>query len=93
MNGARFALADRMIEYIGYLAGALTVFSYSPQVVKAWRTKEVKDLSFAMIALLLTAGATWIVYGITSKDLPVIATNVGTVSMNAAMMAAKVKFK
>lgn len=84
---------EKYVTYIGYLAGALTVISYSPQVVKAWKTKEVKDLSFAMIALLLTAGVTWIIYGITSKDWPVIATNVGTVSMNTAMMMAKVKFR
>lgn len=82
-----------MTEYIGYAAGALTVISYFPQVLKAWRSKEVKDLSLAMVALLITAGATWIIYGVVSKDLPVIATNVGTVSMTTAMMVAKVKFK
>ena len=82
-----------MTEYIGYAAGALTVVSYLPQVRKAWRTREVKDLSFAMIALLITAGVTWIIYGITTKDVPVIATNVGTVSLTTAMMIAKVRFR
>jgi MtN3 and saliva related transmembrane protein len=81
-----------MIEYIGYAAGALTVVSFLPQVVRTWRTKETKDLSFGMFALLITAGALWITYGVMSTDWPVIGTNVGTVTLNVAILAAKLRY-
>ena len=79
-------------EYIGYVAGATTVLSFLPQVRRAWKTKEVKDISAKMIILLLVAGGLWITYGILSSDVPVILTNVGMVSLNALLMTAKVRF-
>ncbi len=82
-----------MTEYIGYVAGVLTVVSFLPQVIRTWRTKETKDLSFGMFALLITAGALWITYGALSTDWPVVATNVGTVILNCAILAAKIRFR
>ena len=80
-------------QYLGYLAGFLTVVSFLPQVLRVWRTKEVKDLSFKMFVLLIIAGSLWITYGVITTDWPVIATNVGTVSFNAAILAAKVRYR
>jgi len=79
--------------YLGYLAGALTVISYLPQVVRAWRTKRVADLSWLMVALLVTAGALWITYGIVSSQMPVIVTNVGTTLLTAALLVLKFRFR
>jgi len=81
-----------MTEYIGYVAGALTVVSFLPQVLRAWRTKQTDDLSFGMFALLITAGLLWITYGVMSTDWPVIATNVGTVALNCGILGAKIRF-
>ena len=77
---------------IGTAAGACTVVSYAPQVIKAWKTKNVDDLSFRMFVLLITAALLWITYGVLTSSLPVIATNVGTLALNASILAAKVKF-
>ncbi len=82
-----------MIQYIGFTAGFLTVVSFLPQVIQAWKTKRVKDVSFWMIAILMTAAATWIVYGIAEKDMPVIVTNMASFMMQSAIMTAKIKFK
>ena len=79
--------------YLGYVAGALTVISFLPQVLRTWRTRETKDLSIGMFALLITAGALWITYGVVTSDTPVIATNVGMVTLNAAILTAKLRFK
>lgn len=79
--------------YLGYLAGALTVVSYFPQAVRAYRTKKVDDVSWAMVALLVTAGALWIVYGITTSQMPVILTNIGTTLLTGAILVAKFKFR
>lgn len=33
-----------MIEYLGYFAGTLTVFSFLPQVYRSWQTRRTGDL-------------------------------------------------
>ena len=82
-----------MIHYLGYFAGVLTVGSFLPQVVRAWRTKQTRDLSFAMFALLIVSGSLWVVYGIVNADVPVIATNGGMVSLNGALAIAKARYR
>jgi len=82
-----------MLRSLGYVAGLLTVGSFLPQVVRAWRTKQTRDLSLAMFALLITSGSLWIVYGIVKSDWPVIATNSGMVALNGALAAAKMRYR
>ena len=81
------------VHSLGYAAGVLTVGSFLPQVVRAWRTKQTRDLSLAMFALLITSGSLWVVYGILNSDWPVIATNGGLVALNGALAAAKVRYR
>lgn len=81
-----------MVSYIGFAAGTLTVISFLPQVIQAWKTKKVQDVSFAMMALLMAGAATWIAYGVLTDDMPVILTNVLALTFQAAIMTAKIKF-
>ncbi len=83
----------QLTPYVGYLAGVLTVLSLLPQVLRAWRTKQTKDLSIRTFLLLITAGVLWITYGVMAKDWPVIATNAGMVMLNGAILTAKLRFK
>jgi MtN3 and saliva related transmembrane protein len=78
---------------LGYVAGVLTVMSFLPQVVRAWRTKQTRDLSLWGFALLITAGTMWVVYGAASGDWPVVATNTGMVVLNVALLAAKLRYR
>jgi MtN3 and saliva related transmembrane protein len=80
-----------MVSELGYVAGMVTVASFLPQVVRAWRTRQTRDLSLASLALLMTAGSMWILYGALSRDWPVVATNSGMVGLLALLAAAKVK--
>lgn len=82
-----------MVSELGYVAGAITVTSFLPQVVRAWRTRQTRDLSLSSLALLMTAGSLWILYGALSRDWPVVATNGGMVSLLALLAAAKVRFR
>lgn len=81
-----------MLHWLGTIAGVITVGSFLPQVVRAWRTKRTGDLSLGTFALLVFAGTMWMVYGAFMRDWPVVATNAGMVAMNAALAVAKVKF-
>ncbi len=81
-----------MIQYLGYFAGILTVGSFLPQVIRVWRTRQTRDLSLSMFALLSTASSLWIIYGAITRDWPVVLTNVGMVTLNGAIATAKVRY-
>ena len=81
------------IVYLGYFAGAITVLSFLPQVLRAWRSRQTRDLSMGMFALLVTAGSLWMVYGAVNHDWPVVATNAGMVALNGALVVAKLRYK
>lgn len=81
-----------MIAYLGYFAGLLTVGSFLPQVIRVWQTRQTRDLSLSMFALLSTASSLWIIYGVIAKDWPVVLTNVGMVALNGAIAVAKVRY-
>lgn len=78
---------------VGYVAGITTVVSYVPQVVRTWRTKETKDLSLGMFALLVTADILWITFGAMSTQMPVILTNVALLILAISLLVAKLKFR
>lgn len=81
-----------MIRYLGYFAGLLTVGSFLPQVIRTWQSRQTKDLSLGMFALLATASSLWIIYGIVTADWPIIVTNSGMVAMNGALAVAKLRY-
>lgn len=81
------------MQYLGFVAGFLTVSSFLPQVVRTWRTRRTADLSFGMVVLLVASASLWILYGVVRRDWPVIATNTGVVSLTGMLLAAKARFK
>lgn len=85
-------MADN-VSYLGYVAGSVTVLSFLPQVIRAWRTRQTRDLSMGMFALLVTSGLLWMLYGAMIRDWPVVATNVGMVALNGALVIAKLRYK
>lgn len=85
--------APGLTPYVGYAAGVLTVLSLVPQAVRTFRTREVRDISWGLIILLIVSGALWIAYGLLSSQPPVILTNVGVVTLAAIILAAKLRFR
>ena len=81
-----------MIGTLGFVAGVITVVAFLPQVVRAWRTRQTRDLSLTGIALLVVAGSLWILYGAMIGDWPIVATNCGMVALNVALAVAKVRY-
>lgn len=85
--------AAGLTPYLGYAAGGLTVLSLVPQAVQAFRTREVRDISWGLITLLIASAALWIAYGLLSSQLPVIVTNVGVVTLATIILVAKFRFR
>lgn len=81
-----------LVDIIGILAGICTTVAVLPQIIKAWKTKEVKDVSKGMFAVLITGLALWVVYGLFKKDWPIIVTNAVSLGLNGFMMFLMIRY-
>jgi MtN3 and saliva related transmembrane protein len=71
---------------IGTIAGILTCTSMIPQLVKVLRTKDVEDLSWIMICVLLGGVSLWTYYGILQNEWPIIVTNAFSMLTNSFLL-------
>jgi MtN3 and saliva related transmembrane protein len=78
---------------IGYIAGALTTISFIPQVVKAWKMRETRDLSLAMLVLFAVGVFLWTLYGVWVDSLPIIAANMITFALILVLLFLKFRYK
>jgi MtN3 and saliva related transmembrane protein len=85
-------LSGDTIEIIGLIAGALTTLAYVPQVVKVWRSRSARDISLGMFLLMNCGIALWLVYGLLIGSPGLIAANIVTLGLTAAVLIAKLKF-
>jgi MtN3 and saliva related transmembrane protein len=81
------------IVIVGYIAGALTTLSFVPQVIKAWRMKETRDLSLAMLVLFAIGVILWTLYGIWVGSLPIITANFITFALILVLVGLKLWYK
>jgi MtN3 and saliva related transmembrane protein len=63
------------IEYVGLFGAFLSSITFIPQVIKAWQTKSVGDISDVMLLIILTSTIVWLVYGFYRELLSVIIAN------------------
>lgn len=83
----------RYLDALGLVAGALTTFSFMPQIIKTWKTKSAKDVSLSMLIILALGVSLWIVYGWRSRALPIIAANSATLLLIVVILALKYKYR
>ncbi len=81
------------IVIVGYIAGALTTLSFVPQVIKAWKMRETRDLSLAMLVLFGIGILLWTLYGVWVGSLPIIAANVITFVLILVLLCMKFRYK
>lgn len=79
-------------EIIGYIAAALSSFSFVPQVVKTVRTKSAEDLSWQMLVIFTLALLLWEVYGIWQESLPMILVNLFLIASASVILVCKVRY-
>lgn len=78
-------------ETIGLIAATLTTLSFLPQVIQAWKTRSVDDISLTMYIMFTTGLAMWLIYGIMIKNFPIIISNVVTLTFAASILFLKIK--
>ena len=72
--------------FLGLFAGVCTTLAVVPQLIKAWKTKKVDDISPLMFTILIIGVGLWVVYGILKKDIAIIATNGLSLLLNMSMV-------
>ena len=78
-------------DLIGSAAGTLTTIAFIPQVLKAWRTQSVDDLSLGMLVAFTTGVALWVLYGFAMKALPLVVTNGATLFLALILLGMKIR--
>lgn len=63
------------IEILGYSAGILTLFNMLPQVIKTYKSKSAKDVSFLMVISYALSMLLWVAYAYFINSVPIIITN------------------
>ncbi len=79
-------------EILGFVAGALGLCAFVPQVVKVWRQRSTRDISLLTFSLLTVATALWIVYAFLASALSLLVANALTLVLVAAILVAKIRF-
>ena len=80
------------IEILGYAAGAVTAFTFLPQVVKTWKEKSAKNVSLLMFIIAFVNEVMWIAYGVLSNNWVIISTNVVMITMCSLMIFLKLRY-
>jgi MtN3 and saliva related transmembrane protein len=76
-------------EAIGYLAGALTTFSFLPQALKTIKTRDTASLSLGMYSLFTLGVLCWLIYGILLGDGAIVISNAITLLLASCILAFK----
>jgi MtN3 and saliva related transmembrane protein len=84
---------DTIIQVIGIVAGIFTALSLLPQLVKLLKTKKAEDISILYLITLFCGVALWILYGVLRQDLPIILTNIASLTLNVLIMVLGIKYK
>jgi MtN3 and saliva related transmembrane protein len=80
------------VTELGLLAGAITSLAGVPQVMRAWRTKSVEDISIWQPVLLTVGMSLWLLYGVLIGDLPLMAANAFSLVCYILLIILKVRY-
>lgn len=81
------------VNVLGIIAGFLTSISMIPQLIKVIKEKNVEDLSWVMILVLICGLSLWVWYGIIQKELPIILSNAFAVLVNLCLLSFYLLFR
>ena len=80
------------IEWIGFLAAALTTLSFVPQAWLTFKTRDVSGISLGMYSAFTLGVALWLLYGLSLRAWPVVVANTVTLALALAILVMKLRF-
>lgn len=84
---------DLLCQAVGSTAAILTMFGFLPQVLKMFKTRSVKDVSFLTILQTDIGVLFWIIYGIYRRDAILIIANVVSFMIVSTALGLYIKYR
>lgn len=84
---------ELLISIIGVAGATLTTSSFLPQIIKAYRTKSMEDVSRYLMSFFATGTILWMVYGIFKDDWVIIGANATATAFNTILLYMKFAYK
>ncbi len=81
------------VTIIGLVAAGFTTVALFPQLIKICKTKSTKDISTVMFSMFSSGVFLWFVYGVLTKDLPIILANSFAFVQASIILVLKIKYK
>ena len=78
---------EDIVVWIGTIAGILVLLSFIPQLMKAYKTKKMLDVSAHLMILIASGMFLWVIYGFIRSDPIIIGTNATGFALNATLLA------
>ena len=82
-----------LVTLLGLVAAFCTTISFLPQAVKVIKNKQTRDISLGMYLLFSTGVFLWLIYGVGTRDLPIILANAVTFALSFTILVLKLKYK
>ena len=79
-------------EWVGFVAAALTTFSFIPQAIRTIRTKETHGISLGMYVMFTVGIVFWLAYGLVLMSWPMILSNIVTLALSATILGLKIRY-
>jgi MtN3 and saliva related transmembrane protein len=79
-------------DIIGTVAGILVLTSFIPQLMKAYKTKKMFDVSAHLMILIASGMFLWVIYGSVRSDPVIIGTNAAGFALNIALLVMKFRY-
>lgn len=76
---------------LGYVAASLTTASFFPQAIKTVRSGDTRGISLGMYALFTLGISCWGVYGLLTRDGPLIVANAITLMPAGLILERKLR--
>jgi MtN3 and saliva related transmembrane protein len=81
------------IQILGLAAAVCTTIAFLPQAIQIIRTKDTSSISASMYVVFTVGTSLWLLYGIFSKNTPVILANAVTTVFAAIILYYKLFVK
>jgi MtN3 and saliva related transmembrane protein len=79
-------------DVIGTVAGILVLSSFIPQIIKAYKTKKMFDVSAHLMILIASGMFLWVIYGFIRSDPVIIGSNVTGFALSITLLIMKIRY-
>ncbi|MBU3639819.1 SemiSWEET transporter [Polynucleobacter sp. AP-RePozz3-80-G7] len=83
--------SPQIIEYIGFLAAAITGIALIPQALQIWKSGNFLCISVFVYSLFAAGAATWLLYGILIYKWPLILSNSMSLILAGSILILKIR--